>query len=96
MGTSAMAVSKKQSNFWVTFHLSSNFFLFEQLSRNVLQFLATFCNFKTEDFRRFSECCPKTMRTFPQIFEIVRRLTKVAEDFRESSGDASTFGSLSF
>ena len=44
-------------------------------------FLTIFRRFPTisEDFRKFSKCCPKVVRMFPNIF---REFPKFSEDFR--------------
>ncbi len=75
------AVPKTSGNFWDTFHLSSNVFLFEQpflILSNFLQF---------QD-RRISESCSKAIQTFssisrtsPKINEICRRFPRMPRRF---------------
>ena len=47
-----------------------------------------FGRFTEEDFRRFSERCPKASQTFP-IFCETGKIPKIAEDFRVKTDDVS-------
>ena len=65
------------------------YYSFYYINLLITMFLTIFRRFPTisEDFRKFSKCCPKVVRMFPNIFrefpkfsEDCRRLPKIAEE----------------
>ena len=57
------------------------YYSFYYINLLITMFLTIFRRFPTisEDFRKFSKCCPKVVRMFPNIF---RELPKFSEDCR--------------
>ena len=57
------------------------YYSFYYINLLITMFLTIFRRFPTisEDFRKFSKCCPKVVRMFPNIF---REFPKIVEDCR--------------